>query len=80
LFTNAIVRTPCKNIINGITTSNEGEPDYIKAINQHKNYITALKRCGLEVTVLPEKDNFPDSTFVEDVALLTPSCAIITRN
>jgi len=79
LFTNAIVRTPCKNIINGITTSNEGEPDYIKAINQHKNYITALKRCGLEVTVLPEKDNFPDSTFVEDVALLTPSCAIITR-
>lgn len=79
MFTNAIVRTPCKNIINGITTSNEGEPDYIKAINQHKNYINALKRCGLEVTVLPEKEIFPDSTFVEDVALLTPTCAIITR-
>ena len=79
MFTDAIVRTPCKNIINGITTSNEGEPDYIKAINQHKLYINALKFCGLEVTVLPEKDNYPDSTFVEDVALLTPNCAIITN-
>jgi len=79
LFTDAIVRTPCKNIINGITTSNEGEPDYIKAINQHKLYINALKFCGLEVTVLPEKEIYPDSTFVEDVALLTPNCAIITQ-
>ena len=79
MFTDAIVRTPCKNIINGITTSNEGEPDYIKAINQHKLYINALKSCGLEVTVLPEKENYPDSTFVEDTALLTPTCAIITQ-
>ena len=79
MFTDAIVRTPCKNIIKGITTSNEGEPDYIKAINQHKLYINALKFCGLEVTVLPEKEIYPDSTFVEDVALLTPNCAIITQ-
>ena len=79
MFTDAIVRTPSKSIINGITTSNEGEPDYIKSINQHKLYINALKKCGLEVTVLPEKEIFPDSTFVEDVALLTPNCAIITR-
>ncbi len=79
MFTNVIVRTPCKNIIKGITTSNEGEPDYLKAINQHKNYINALKLCGLEITILPEKENLPDSTFVEDVALLTPNCAIITR-
>ena len=79
MFTDAIVRTPSKSIINGITTSNEGEPDYIKSINQHKLYINALKKCGLEVTVLPEKEIFPDSTFVEDVALLTPTCAIVTR-
>ena len=79
MFTDAIVRTPCKNIIKGITTSNEGEPDYIKAINQHKLYINALKYCGLEITTLPPNDNFPDSTFVEDAALLTPLCGIVTR-
>ncbi len=79
MFTNAIVRTPCKNIINGLTTSNEGEPDYLKAIIQHKIYVDTLKSCGLEITVLPEKENLPDSTFVEDVALLTPTCAIITK-
>ncbi len=79
MFTNAIVRTPCKNIINGLTSSNEGEPDYQKAINQHKLYINALKFCGLEITLLPENDKYPDSTFVEDAALLTPLCGIVTR-
>jgi len=33
----------------------------------------------LEVTVLEPDENFPDSTFVEDVALLTKECAIITN-
>lgn len=79
MFTDAIVRTPCKNIINGLTSSTEGVPDYLKALTQHKKYIDALKICGLEVTLLPADENFPDSTFVEDVALLTPNCGIITR-
>ena len=79
MFTNAIVRTPCKNMIKGLTSSKEGPPDYLQALNQHKNYINALKKCGIQVTVLPEKDAYPDSTFVEDVALLTPNFAIITR-
>ncbi|MEE8341588.1 MAG: arginine deiminase family protein [Candidatus Neomarinimicrobiota bacterium] len=79
MFTNAIVRTPCKNMINGLTSSKEGPPDYIKALTQHKIYVDALKSCGLEITTLPADDNYPDSTFVEDVALLTPSCGIITR-
>lgn len=79
MFTNAIVRTPCKNIINGITTSNEGEPDYLKALTQHKIYTDTLKLCGLEIATLPPNDNYPDSTFVEDAALLTPLCGIVTR-
>ncbi|MEE8479057.1 MAG: arginine deiminase family protein [Candidatus Neomarinimicrobiota bacterium] len=79
MFTNAIVRTPCKNMINGLTSSTEGAPDYLKAIIQHKMYVEALKTCGLEITPLPADDNYPDSTFVEDVALLTPNYGIITR-
>ncbi|KAA3637884.1 MAG: N(G),N(G)-dimethylarginine dimethylaminohydrolase, partial [Bacteroidetes bacterium] len=45
----------------------------------HARYVEALKKCGVEVTVLEADENFPDSTFVEDAALLTPHCAIITR-
>ncbi|UCE08592.1 MAG: N(G),N(G)-dimethylarginine dimethylaminohydrolase [bacterium] len=77
MYTKAIVRTPCKKIINGLTTANLGRPDYEIALKQHSLYIEALKECGLEVIILEPDENFPDSTFVEDAALLIPQCAII---
>jgi dimethylargininase len=79
MFTKAIVRTPCKAMINGISSANLGRPDYKKALVQHADYVEALRECSLQVTILPVDENFPDSTFVEDVALMTPHCAIITR-
>ena len=79
MFTTAIVKTPCQNITRGISTANLGRPDYNLALQQHAAYIQALKDCGLDVTVLDPDENFPDSTFVEDVCLITPRCAIITR-
>jgi dimethylargininase len=79
MFKNAIVRTPSRSMVKGITSANLGSPDYDKALEQHKAYIHALESAGLEVTILEPLEAFPDSTFVEDTALLTPSCAIITR-
>jgi len=66
-------------MVNGISSAGLGRPDYQKALVQHTDYIEALKECGLQVTVLPPDENFPDSTFVEDAALMTPHCAILTN-
>jgi len=79
MFTKAIVKTPCQAMVSGISSANLGAPDYQKALAQHADYIEALKECGLQVTVLPADESFPDSTFVEDVALMTPHCAILTN-
>lgn len=79
MLTQAIVRTPGRSMLSGLTNANLGTPDYGKALLQHRRYIAALKSCGLEVHVLDADENYPDSTFVEDVALLTKRCAIITR-
>ena len=79
MFTNAIARTPSKSMVNGLSSAGLGLPNYELAIEQHQNYIKALKSCGLEVLVLEAHENYPDSTFVEDVALLSKSCAIITN-
>jgi dimethylargininase len=38
-----------------------------------------LEEAGVQVTVLAPLDNFPDSCFVEDVAVLIPDCAVVTR-
>jgi len=79
MFTQAIVRTPCKNLVKGLTTADLGLPNYSLALSQHQKYIKALKECGLKVTILEADENYPDSTFVEDTALLTPYCAVITN-
>ena len=79
MFKHAIVRLPCEALINGLTEAKLGKPDYSKALLQHDDYVSALKECGLNVTVLKALDEFPDSCFVEDVALMTPHCAVLTR-
>ncbi|MFK7864884.1 MAG: dimethylarginine dimethylaminohydrolase family protein [Pseudohongiellaceae bacterium] len=79
MFTNAIVRTPCRNMISGITTADLGAPDYDLALAQHEAYISALEQCGVSVTILDKEEDYPDSTFVEDTALITPKCAVLTN-
>jgi len=79
MFSNAIVRKPARSMVKGLTSANLGKPEYSKAIDQHGKYVEALMACGLKVRLLDADERFPDSTFVEDVALLTPSCAIMTN-
>lgn len=79
MFKQAIVRRPCPAIISGLTSSNLGKPNYRLALQQHVQYMKALMACGLKVYILEPDNNFPDSTFVEDTALITPNCAIITN-
>lgn len=78
-FKHAVVRLPCPEMINGLTTARLGKPDYQNALKQHFYYCKALKKCGLKVHVLPADHQHPDSTFIEDIALLTPHCAIIAN-
>lgn len=79
MFKKAIVKTPAKSIVHGLSTAGLGAPNYKQALSQHGAYINALQSCGLEVFILPKDEAYPDSVFIEDIALLTPKCAIITN-
>jgi dimethylargininase len=79
MFKQAIVRRPCPAIVEGLSNNNLGKPDYQLALQQHLQYMKALMACGLEITILDPDNDYPDSTFVEDTALLTKKCAIITN-
>src|SRR3712207_5159218 len=79
MFTRAIVRAVPETIDAGITSANLGKPDYERACEQHARYVGALRRCGLEVTVLGADERYPDSVFIEDTAVVTDRCAIIAR-
>ena len=75
----AIVRKPASTFSDGLTTANRGAPDYARAVKQHQAYCEALERCGLAVTILEPDDIHPDSTFVEDTAVLVDGSAVLTR-
>lgn len=80
MFKNCIVRKPCKALVNGITSGlYPGIPDFELAKKQHAHYIECLKQCGVEVEVLEPLEEYPDSVFVEDPAVVTRSCAIIAN-
>ncbi len=78
MFRSAIVKKPCKNFSQGLTTSSLGFPDYEKVLEQHENYIKTLRKCGLEVHILDADEKYPDSTFVEDTAIVNEKCAVIS--
>ncbi len=79
LFRHAIVRTPAANFDAGLTTVSLGRPVFERVLEQHEHYCTALQECGLELTTLDPDLRYPDSTFVEDTAVVTERGAILMR-
>ena len=79
LFQHAIVRPPGLSFDQGLTTAQQGSPDFSLALQQHALYCSALQKCGLELIRLAPEEGYPDSTFVEDVAVLTADAAILTN-
>ena len=69
----AIVRPPGVSFVAGLTRTKLGLPDYHRALRQHAAYCDALESCGLTLTRLEPDEQFPDSTFVEDTAILISS-------
>jgi len=79
IFKNAIVRSPGKEIVRGITTQKLGLPDVEKARAQHDNYCNVLHSLGVETIKVDSNENYPDGVFVEDTAVVTKEVAVVTR-
>jgi dimethylargininase len=79
VFKNAIVRMPGRNFAQGLTSVRLGVPDFEQVLQQHARYCEALRECGLTLTTLDADLEHPDSTFVEDTAVVTARGAILAR-
>lgn len=79
MFSRAIVRAPSENFADGLTSVDLGVPDFETALVQHRGYCEVLARCGLELIELEPDARYPDSTFVEDTAILTQNLAVIMQ-
>jgi len=75
--TTTLLRPPAPTFATGITTANLGQPDYEKALEQHRAYCAALQQCGLALILLDADERYPDGCFVEDTAIVTEDVAIL---
>ena len=78
-FSRAITRRPAASIIHGLRAEDIGNPDLAQMRRDHLHYVETLRLAGAEVTELDPLEEFPDSVFVEDVALCLPEIAILMR-
>jgi dimethylargininase len=76
-FNSAIVREPAMSVVNGLRAGAGPSPDYPRVVLEHRAYADALRAAGLDVTVLPALEAYPDSMFVEDPALVFTQAAIL---
>lgn len=79
MFTRAVVCAPAPTFAEGLTSVDFGAPNFDLAVAQHEVYCAALEEIGLDLIRLPADPRHPDSTFVEDTAILTDRVAILTR-
>lgn len=77
-FTSGIARTPPLSMAAGITTQKESV-DIDLARQQHQAYFKTLQDLGIRMSLLQPAENFPDSHFVEDAAIIYGNTAILTR-
>lgn len=78
-FNSALVREPGRSVVDGLRAHAGPPPDPAGVLGEHREYVAALRAAGLNVTVLPALEAFPDSVFIEDPALVLADSAILLR-
>jgi dimethylargininase len=78
-FDHAIVRVPGLSVVQGLRDDPSRVPSYDGVMREHAAYVAALGAAGLAVEVLPPLEEFPDSVYVEDPALVLTEGAVLLR-
>ena len=80
LFDSVFVRPPSNSYGECVSANPQSvEIDVTLAKAQHRQYCSILKESSIEVIALPPLEDFPDSVFMQDPALLGPRNAVILR-
>lgn len=80
LFDFAFVRPPSENYVHCVSSNPERDKiDITLAREQHRNYVSVLKEVGVRVVELEPLNEFPDSVFMQDPAILGTQMGVIGR-
>ena len=80
LFDSVFVRPPTTSYEHCVSSNpDKGNIDIQLAKEQHRSYVSILKENGINVLELPPLENYPDSVFMQDPAVLGVRRSIIGR-
>lgn len=75
----ALVCLPADTLDKGLRMKELGKIDVERAVRQHALYMKALKDFGYNLIINSANNNFPDSVFVEDPAIIMRDVLVVTR-
>ena len=75
-FKNIIIRKPNKSVQKALSSQNIN-PVFDNILKEHDSYVKVMNKLDLKVNLLEPLENFPDSIFVEDPALIYKTNCII---
>jgi len=78
-FNQALVRTPAASVVRGLRAVDRCAPTREGVQRELDAYVAALEAAGVAVETLPPLEDFPDSIFLEDPALVFSEGAVILR-
>ena len=78
-FKNIIIRKPNKSVQNAIS-SKKINPVFENIVKEHNNYVRIMNELNLKVNLLEPLEDFPDSIFVEDPAIIYRTNCIILNS
>jgi len=78
-FTHTLSRQPGPSCVDGLRSDQRQVPDHPRFLQEQREYLDALGQAGVETIVLPALNEYPDSVFVEDVALCVNGTALMLR-
>ena len=78
-FNHALVRSPGASVVLGLRAVDRGAPTRHGVQLELDAYVAGLTAAGVQVETLPALEDFPDSIFVEDTALVFGEEAILLR-
>ena len=74
----ALVREPSPSFVNALSEHPKKESiQFARALDQHRQYVLALHQLGVDVMLLDPLEDFPDSVFLEDTAVVTNEVAFL---
>ena len=80
MYKNTVLKTTSETFVNSLSLSEIGTPLDNHSTEKHTKNEELLKKNGVEINVIPERLHFPDSTFMEDIAVLTPAFVVMSNS